>query len=395
MDFPIILYKLDTKGKTRMWSIHVIEYDDYSEIVVYSGLIDGKQIKNVFRISEGKNVGKSNATTHFTQALSEAESRVDLQTRSGYVYDVKDAKQDVLGSGIDAPMLAHKYHPSGEQKGSKTLQQMKLVGKKIVVQPKFDGNRCLIVVHSPDEIVLYTRKGDVFPVQLEHIIESIGNSHPVQNFIEPFVLDGELYSSELTFNQQNGLLKRSKAKPDYTLLSKIHYHLYDCMTDKPYLERYEFIRTFASECIHVVSGSMIDATDENIHIKLTQYLEQGYEGLMVRRLDMPYENKRSWSLVKVKLFEDAEFELIDVEEDARGGFIGAFVMKLPTPVKDRDGNILETFKAGVSGLTQEEGSEILKNKQDYIGKIATVEYFQKSEYGVPRFPKLKAFRELD
>ena len=85
--------------------------------------------------------------------------------------------------------------------------------------------------------------------------------------------------------------------------------------------------------------------------------------------------------------------MVDIEEDARGGIVGAFVMKLTIPSTNRDGKIIETFNAGVSGLTQEEGAKILQNKQVYIGKQATVEHFGLSEYGIPRFPKLKSFRE--
>ena len=388
------LYNMDSKGKIREWVLDVFDCGEYSEIVMTAGIKDGKMVTNLIRVTEGKNIGRSNETTHYTQAVSEGIAKIELQLRSGYVEDVANVKQQILGSGLSSPLLAQKYHPFGTQAGSKTLAQMKLVGKRVHLQPKLDGNRCLIVVDADeDECVLHTRKGDVFPVQLQHILVDIRQACKSFGLCGSFTLDGELYSPDLSFNEQNGLLKRSKGKQDVTKLMKIKYHIYDVMTDALYEERYEFIRLFASENVNVVPSYEVLATDEIIREKLDEFLEAGHEGLMIRRLDTSYEHKRSWSLLKFKVFEDSEFQLIGLEEDARGGFIGAFILALPEPVKDRDGNILTSFKAGVSGLTQEEGRDILRNKDKYIGRRATVEYFGVSEYSVPRFGKLKSFRD--
>lgn len=386
------LYKLDSKGKLREWTITVDQYSNYSDMVITAGLCDGKKVVNTVAISEGKNLGRSNETTPHTQALLEAEAKIELQLRSGYVTDPSEAKQAILGSGLPAPMLAQKYHPTGDQAGSKTLDKMKLRGKLIHVQPKYDGNRCLIVCNDATDVAMYTRKGDLFPVQLDHIIDDVIERLLGIEVSYPFILDGELFSSTMSFNETNGLLKRFKTINAPKLL-EIKYHLYDCVSPSFYPERYEIIQFFWTDNIRVVPSYPIPATDDGIKEKLEEFLAEGHEGLMIRRLDTPYEHKRSWGLVKVKLFEDEEFTLVGLEEDARGGFIGAFVMELPSPVTDRDGNVLTTFKAGVSGLTQEEGAEIWNNPTKYLGRSATVEFFGRSEYSVPRFGKLKSFRD--
>ena len=385
------LYNMDSKGKIREWVLDVFDCGTYSEILITAGIKDGKMVPNIIRISEGKNIGRSNETTHYTQAIAEGEAKIELQLRSGYVEDIADVKQHVLGSGLSSPMLAQKYHPTGAQSGSKTLVKMGLIGKKIIVQPKLDGNRCLIVCDDNGEATMYTRKGDVFPVQLEHILKDV--LQVTENLGGEYILDGELFSDEMSFNETNGLLKKFKVI-NTDKLRKIKFHLYDVLLEGAlYPERLQFIRLFDTENIIPVPSYEIVATDTNIHETLEVFLAEGHEGLMIRRLDMPYENKRSWGLVKVKLFEDDEFQLADVEEDSRGGFVGAFVMKLHEPTQDRDGNIITTFKAGVSGLTQDEGRDILRNKDKYIGRRATVEYFGVSEYNVPRFGKLKSFRD--
>lgn len=398
------LYKLDSKGKVREWKIEVVDNGTHATIVTTAGLQDGKQVVNSIDIYEGKNVGKSNETTYYTQAVSEALATAELKLRGEYRTELDTTQHQTLRSGIKAPMLAQKYDATGKQSSSKTLEKMKLEGEKIHVQPKLDGNRCLIQI-TPNEDgqsatgVMHTRKGDVMPVQLKHILNEV-----LQNYYEIFsgdgglhepieiTLDGELFSTEMSFNELNGHLKRKDSK-DPEQLAKIKFHLYDVMSEKPYSERYEMITSFASEHVELIPSYEIEANDGLINEFLERFLAEGHEGLMIRRLDMPYENKRSWQLCKVKVFEDAEYELVDIEEDARGGFVGAFVMKLSTPSINRDGKTVHTFNAGVRSLTHEEGAKMLANKQDYIGKTATIEYFGLSEYSIPRFPKLKAFRD--
>jgi DNA ligase-1 len=155
------------------------------------------------------------------------------------------------------------------------------------------------------------------------------------------------------------------------------------MLNQGYESRYDFIKNFASENIIVVPSKKIIASDDNIQTELEQFLSDGFEGLMVRQLDKPYENKRTWQLCKCKVFEDDEFELIGFQEDVRGGFVGAFIMK------NKDGRV---FNAGGSGQSVEERAEMWNNQDKYIGKMATVAYFGLSEYGIPRFPKFKGLR---
>lgn len=387
--FPM-LYRIDTKGKLRSWEIKVLPSVVGFQVFTSAGLVDGQNVTTVYQVTEGKNIGRSNETTPFEQACFEAKSKWDAQIRSGYVENPDDAKQDVLGSGIPAPMLAQKYCPQGKLSGSKTLAKMKIEDEQIIVQPKLDGIRCLAKINSKG-VELYSRKGDRM-LPIPHIEEDLMDCFKMWfGQDREIILDGELYTDQMSFNALNGLLRREEKTPEHLQqLLMVQYNLYDVMSSDSYLERYKTLRdcfnfSLASH-LRIVSTTQITADDSTIRQYMESFLNQGYEGLMIRRLDMPYENKRSWGLCKYKDFQDAEYKVVDIIEDVRGGIIGAFECEIFI-----DG-MRNTFRAGIKDLTQDDARKILANKSDYIGRMATVEFFSLSEYGVPRFPKLKGFR---
>lgn len=376
----VTLYQLNQDGKAKVWTITAQEYSDKSTLTVRSGLVGGSLVSNVKDITEGKNIGKTNETSHFGQAVSEMDSKIAEKLKKGYTLRLENAvSSKTLGSGVPQPMLAQKHSPDGSQSGSKTLSQIGVLNKRVIVQPKLDGNRCLIV-YEKGEAKMYTRKGDLMPVQLGHILRDVE-----KNAIDDaFILDGELFSNEFSFNVLNGLIKRvTVTEEDLQNRLKIKFNLYDIMIDEGYEQRMLLLHIFATNNILIVPSYLIFATDENIKEKLEQFLSEGHEGLMIRQLGIGYENKRTWQLCKVKIFEDDEFTLVGFQEDVRGGFVGAFVMMM------KDGR---AFNAGASGQDVEERTKMWNNQQDYLDKMATVEYFGLSEYGVPRFPKFKGIR---
>ena len=116
-------------------------------------------------------------------------------------------------------------------------------------------------------------------------------------------------------------------------------------------------------------------------------MDDGFEGQMVRVTDSPYQNKRSKNLLKRKEFIDEEFEVIDIEEGSgnRTGTVKHLVCK------NKNG---KTFNSNVKG-NFEYLEEILKNKKDYIGKLATIKFFQYTPDAVPRFPYAIGFRDYE
>lgn len=377
------LYQIDSKGRIKVWKIWLEVLASHVEIHIESGKLHGKLAKTVTKITEGKNIGRANATTPETQAISEIKSKIESKLKQGYVEDISLAKpQSELGTGIKQPMLAHKYDPTKKQKGSKNLTDLKLKGKKIYTQPKLDGLRGIFHV-TKNSIVLYSRKGERLPV-LTHLEISLFDSFQ-KHFpnVEELWLDGELYTNAFPFNQLSGLIKKEKKTPKHLELCKtVEYHIYDVQLEEIYEKRQEILKKFESLVVKVVPTTELIATEETLRNQLELHLADLYEGLMIRTIDVPYIHKRTWNLLKYKIFEDDEFECVGFEESKRGGMAGAIICKT------KEG---KEFNAGLT-FSHTEAREMWENQEKYIGKQVTVRYFGVSEYNIPRFPKAKVFR---
>lgn len=377
------LYQKDSKGRVKVWRIWLEVLASHAEIHIESGKLHGKLAKTVTKVTEGKNTGRANATTPETQAMSEINSKVESKIKAGYVEDINLAtSQTELGTGIKQPMLAHKYDPTRKQKGSKDLVQLKLQGKTVYTQPKLDGLRGIFHI-TKNSIVLYSRKGERLPV-LKHLEISLLNSfQSCFTDTEELWLDGELYTDVFPFNKLSGLIKKQKkSAEDLQLCETIEYHLYDIQIDKVYAERQEIIKKFESPVVKIVPTTELIATEDSLREQLEKYLADMYEGLMIRTVDVPYIYKRTWNLIKYKVFEDDEFECIGFEESKRGGMAGAIVCKT------KEG---KEFNAGLT-FSHTEARDMWENQSKYIGRQVTVHYFGVSEYNIPRFPKAKVFR---
>jgi len=392
-------YRLDSKNRVRVWTIQVVDYGSYSQIESTRGIEGMKMTPEAIKISEGKNIGKANETSPYSQATLEMQSKIDSKIREGYTEDKANIKSNAtLGSGVKKPMLAHKYDATKKQSSSKDLKDLALEGKPIFVQRKKDGNRCNIIVDR-NGATMWSRKGDEM-IPLTHITKSIEESfNKIYKYVNKtygvtsYTLDGELFTKAFSFNKLNGLVKKqTKTFEDIELCKKIKYHIYDVMIDIGYETRMKITKYFKSPTVHVEETEEIIASEKNIKAKLEKYLAEGEEGLMIRVPGIPYENKRSWSLMKVKVFEDSEFKVVGFEEDKRGGMIGAIICEMDQHSKDSSGNVISTFNSGLR-FSHEECKEIWENQSKYIGKQVTVEFFHRSEYGVPRFPKTGKFRK--
>ena len=85
------LYKLDTTGKIRQWTVKVKDNSFWTE----QGQVDGKIVINKPTITTPKNEGRANATTAIEQAIIEAKAKYTKQLDKGYVENIEDVHKSL------------------------------------------------------------------------------------------------------------------------------------------------------------------------------------------------------------------------------------------------------------------------------------------------------------
>ena len=168
------------------------------------------------------------------------------------------------------------------------------------------------------------------------------------------------------------------------------YHRGKC--DMTYIERLKLMEEKignGNEFIRLVPKYGITKDVDEIYDKLNEVVNRQLEGLMLNTLNGKYEfGKRPKSIMKVKKFQDGDVLVTDVIE-GDGRLVGT-LGKVEVQFKYKDK--IYTNYVG-SGFSDSERSYYWEHKDELIGKIITISYFEIStnkqgEYGF-RFPTWK------
>lgn len=346
------IYKKDSKGKVRYLTIST----SHGDLIQTSGVLGTDNPIVHSKTCKPKNVGRSNETTATEQAISEAQSKVELKLREGYFETIKEAEEEG-GSDFLLPMLA--------QDAKKHLDKIEW---PCFVQPKLDGMRCLATPTSK------TSRKNVSIDTMGHI--DIGRPE-----YSKIVADGELYAHDLNFQENMRVIKKYRKGET----EKVKYHIYDAVSELPFEERYglaAIIVSMSTNC-ELVPTYKVENMEE-VKKYHSQFLIEGYEGTIIRWGEEGYDvNKRSKYLLKYKDFIDESYEVVDVIANDADPTQGTLVCKIPKTTT--------TFKTGMK-FSHYDRADMLKNKHKFIGQMAEIRFFEFSEDGIPRFPVCVGFR---
>lgn len=340
-------YKKDTAGKTRIWFME----QEGSKFRTHAGIDGGSIVVSDWTQAEPTNVGRSNERDAVAQTTFEIEAAYKKKLSREYHDDIAKIS---AGAHFFKPMLANPYKEF----------------KPGFAQPKLDGVRCITKKDG-----MFSREGK--PINsCPHIMEVLA---PVFAVNPGLVLDGECYNHDLKddFNTIVSLVKKQNPTPEQavTIATAVQYHVYDMPShDGPFSERDAELRRLLVNCIGAIQLVETRRVETEVEFDTAhgEWLELGYEGSMWRK-DAKYDQKRSSSLLKRKDFQDAEYEVVAIEEGL-GNWAGAakrVICKLP------DGR---TFGAGIAG-TYKRGQELMNESH----KIVTVKFFMLTPDGIPRF----------
>lgn len=362
------LYGRSTSGKIKQWSVSVLKLADGTCYVeTEHGYIDGKKQLDQRLVDSGKNIGRTNETTPYEQACSEAQSAYNRKVDEGYVEDKNNIPK--ASDGLFLPMLAQSYD-----------KHHKKIKFPCWVQPKLDGMRMLAKKEN-GEILLWTRKGK----PIETLKEIKSQLSPLLK--EGEATDGEVYVHGWTFQRIISAIK--KVSDDTPLLE---YHIYDAPHTSLLFES-RFKTRFQPKVIGEI-GLNIKIVDTELcqdegefSAAESRCIEAGYEGMMARNSFSPYKYKnRTFDLQKVKRFVDDEFEIIG-GKDGSGRESGLIIFRCKT----KSGLEFDVRPRG----SQESRRDIFDNLSEYIGKSLTVRYQELTDDGVPRFPVGIAVRDYE
>jgi DNA ligase-1 len=283
-------------------------------------------------------------------------SRIKNKLDGGYVRNREeaDAHVNLNAMGTIRPMLA-------VSSGSHLLSSPVLY-----VQPKLNGMRLLITLDARGRPIAYTRKGQPLET-VEHILEDVA-----PRLYPGHILDGELYMEGESLQRIMSLAKRWQ--PETELLKFHNFDSFDANEQQePF--KYRCLRLFSSDTVTKVPTQAVDPASVNFNKLLTQTIAEGYEGLILRDPEAPYQpGKRAKGLAKVKQFQDAEFRCVDVTTGERG--MAVLVCETATG---------QEFRVTAPGNAQEK-RRALENPAIYVGQMVTVKYAEMTPYGIPFHP---------
>ena len=246
------------------------------------------------------------------------------------------------------------------------------------VTVKLDGGRVMIFCNEDGTKIGYTRNG----LSIEGFEDFLNKL----DLPKGYVFDGELLPSNTegleSKDQYKAIMKitRTKGKKDPEL---IRYNIFDCMTideynsedTKPYSERRKFLNenivdTQYQRVVPVVKEINFEQDYEWLCSKLDEVVSQGQEGLMLNKLNSKYTFKRGRDIFKLKKFHTCDLRVVGIEEGD-----GKFKDMIGALIVDYKGN-----KLGVgSGLSDDFRKYYYKNKNELIGKIVEISYFEETK----------------
>lgn len=376
--FPV-LYGIDKNGKTKVWHASVMTSSSSSVAVIEFGQEDGKKQVSTREYDKGKNIGKKNETTPLEQCMSETERKwKDKKEKEGYTEESRhDYKSDERPSYF--PMLAQTYDSKKNKKNNIVFP--------CFVQPKLDGLRCMSFL-SHEGVVCQSRTGGIFETTA-HIGLAL---EPILRKFPDIVLDGELYTDKIPFEELAGLIKKKKlSDSDKERMKLVSYHVYDCYhtshTDMNFTDRSQLIFDLISSSIQSITlvPTILIENEQEFKQKFSEFVSQGYEGIMLRNKKGAYQlNYRSHDLQKYKEFMEDEYEIVNFKEgDGRDKGTVIWICKT---------NEGDEFNVRPRG-TNEMRREWFNNGSFYVGKMLTVIYQELSDHRIPRFPVGKSIRD--
>jgi len=258
------------------------------------------------------------------------------------------------------------------------------------VQPKYDGFRG-VYLPSEEGFRMVSREGKTFKNKglPGHFKALLG--------VSEYVLDGELYSHEVSFEELDSIITTE----DKVIPKDLKFIVYDCIPLKDwenevctisYEDRLKTLRRILNNQVADykkvidVPNDICD-TPKEVKDLYKKYLSEEYEGAMIKAINGKYQWKRvtvkSGEVLKLKPFKSLDMRIVSIYA-GEGDFTG-----MAGGVVVTDGNI--TCRCG-SGFDVHTREKMSSSPNEFIGKTVEIRYLEVTEENSLRHPTFKRFR---
>ena len=276
------------------------------------------------------------------------------------------------------------------------------------LEVKLDGVRVIAVVQG-STCTLYSRNGKEFE-NFPQVAEAIEANRKAFQYGRGtggnFVLDGEIVGESF-----QALMKQAQRKSNAKTAGMV-YHIFDIIPldalkeghcNIPQQKRIDWIDSAKAvldqtDCLRIMPGMNVDLDTAEGHDVMQRFaqasVEQGYEGIMIKNLDAPYECKRSDFWMKWKPTITVDLTIVGFEEGTGRnlGRLGAIIYE----GVDNERNIRVNVGTGYSDSDRDEFWASRDRLLGVIGEIQAdaVTQNQDGTYSL-RFPRHKRFRGFE
>jgi DNA ligase 1 len=288
-----------------------------------------------------------------------------------------------------------------------TDQPKKMTGVKRL-EVKLDGVRVLAVVQGMN-CNLYSRNGkpfENFPQIAEFIEQHRKLFQHGAAMSGRFVLDGEIVGESF-----QTLMRQAHRKADAKTDNMV-YHVFDVLPlddfERGYWnaqqdKRIKLLDRAAEvlgndSCVRIMSGINVDldtAEGKSVMQRFAEEaIEQGFEGIMIKDLNAPYECKRSSFWMKWKPTITVDLNIVGLEEGTgrNAGRLGAFICE----GVDNERRIRVNVGTGFSDSDR---TDFWSNKSELVGQVVEIQadvvtQNKDGSYSL-RFPRFVRFRGFE
>lgn len=355
------------RGETRVWEIVTGRFS----LDISHGVLNGEHQHERHLVNEGK-AGR----TIEEQILLQANSKINKKKNGGYVEDIKDISSTLKNQ------LGHEKQMKAVLLKDGELPTKKIGREKVPIdydentfaQRKYNGHRCT-VTRNKSIVTAYSSGGKPI-TSINHILKTI-------LIKEGQKIDGELYIHGLSLQKISSKVRKKNVQaPD------LKFVVFDSIADRPFRKRCSAIPEQYSE--NIVLAETINVKDfEQVKKLFFQFRAEKYEGAMLRHGTTGYEaGRRSKSIFKIKKLDgegyyDEEFKVVRILKSVEG-----WARLVCTTEEGKE------FKVSAPGNHYEK-TEILVNKEKYIGKYVKVEYPELTDSNIPSQPVAIMFRDKE